>query len=80
MKHIGYMKTLERGRVALWLQNPANNGHGYDFFVGSDDMPVDTHGHPMGLRLAPSGAFIALNGLGLIKDHETAQQIEWEAL
>lgn len=67
--HIGFMITMERGRVSLWRL-------GNEFYVADEQCRLMPGGWPMSCRTAPCGAYYAI----VLKDAEAARIIGLELL
>ena len=74
--HIGFMNTLERGRVAVWIRYAPLAGHRHEFYTGPEEKTLSVSGDPLGLRMAPCGVQMALDPCtGKVTDPRTAEQI-----
>ena len=79
--HIGFCKTLERGRVAVWLHVTAIESRARNaFYVAREDLLLSVDGDtPIGARDAPCGICIALDTLdGRIVDQRVAARMEYQ--
>ena len=87
--HIGFMNTLERGRVAVWIRYAPLAGQKpnpkrawsfvavrHEFYTGPEEKTLSVSGDPLGLRMAPCGVQMALDPCtGKVTDPRTAEQI-----